>query len=176
MTLFKAMAILLLSTSYEDENDVKLLKLKSISIGDGIDAVFNEFDDTKVLNNELSGISGHKIIFAKVTNDSCASFSSQNRRIYEFRFLVKRRGATEEQLVSMMEKADSNVASFFKKNQNTKVKDGYVIGKTFEYPQANRFISIEIFPDYSILTVTDTKKGFEIVKSVARPGGRAPAP
>ena len=149
--------------------DIAELKIQNIGLGDSLKSAKDELDSFKYLNSGLDKIQGHKLLFSKVTNDSFISLGSHDDKIYEMRFLVKRKSDAEEKLLGLLRKADDDVFSYYNTNKNSDVEKGYVKRKVFEFSRYNRMASVEIFDTYSIFTFTDSRKASELVKQVFKP-------
>ena len=149
--------------------DISKLKVLNIGLGDSLKTAKGELDNTKLLKSGFDSISGHKVTFSKVTNDSFISLASHEEKIYEIRFLVKRKSDAEEEFLGLLRKADDDVFDYYNSNKNSDIEKGYVKRKVFEFPLHNQLASVEIFDTYSIFTFTDSRKASEIVKQVPKP-------
>ena len=160
--------------------EISEFKILNIGLGDNLKSARSELDNTKLLKSGLDSVPGHKLVFSKITNESFLSLGSYEEKIYEIRFLVKRKSDAEQDLLRLLQKADDDVFDFYNSNKNSDIEKGYVKKKVFDFSRNNRLASVEIFDTYSIFTFTDSKKASEIVRQVLKPqsrfDGAAPVP
>lgn len=177
---FFFIALLLVFVGTALAGDISELKIMNIGLGDSLKTARGELDNTKLLKSGLDSVPGHKLIFSQITNESFLSLGSHDEKIYEIRFLVKRKSDAEQDLLRMLRKADDDVFDYYNSNKNSDIEKGYVKKKVFDFSRYNRLASVEIFDSYSIFTFTDPRKASDVVRQVFKPQSRfdgvAPAP
>lgn len=166
---FIAIALQLVFVGPALAGEISELKILNIALGDTLKSARGELDNSKFLKSGLDSVPGHKLVFSKITNESFLSLGSHEEKIYEIRFLVKRKSDAEQDLLRLLRKADDDVFDYYNSNKNSDIEKGYVKKKVFDFSRYNRLASVEIFDTYSIFTFTDSKKASEILKQVFKP-------